>query len=102
MARVPKMTSGPLTIPVLAALAVVSSTNQGPATMVIMLPTWDTPSAASSEKIPVWSATTGACLAGGVAARPPVLVPRPTLPPTKLRIAANASAASGCRDGTSS
>jgi hypothetical protein len=43
------MASAPLTIPVRAALPVVSSTNQGKATMAIMLPICPTPSAVNSE-----------------------------------------------------
>jgi adenylate cyclase len=44
------MASAPLTMPVLAAPPVVCSTNHGPATMVIVLPTWETASAVSSAK----------------------------------------------------
>jgi hypothetical protein len=43
------MASAPLTIPVRAALPVVSSTNQGKATMAIRLPICPTPSAVNSE-----------------------------------------------------
>jgi hypothetical protein len=93
--------SAPLTIPVLAALPVVSSTNQGPATKTIMLPTCPTAWAASSERIPVRSATTG-CSATGLALRSAARAPRRTRPLTNVRSAPNDSAANGCRDGTSS
>jgi hypothetical protein len=41
----PPMARAALTMPVRATLPVVYNTNQGPATMASMMPTWDIPSA---------------------------------------------------------
>jgi hypothetical protein len=52
--------------PTFAALPVVSRTNQGTATMIIMLPTCDTAFAPNSAKIGVRSAMIGPCSVTGI------------------------------------
>jgi hypothetical protein len=82
-----------LTMPVRAALPVVSSTNQGPATIAIIMPTWDIPSAEKNAYSPRRSATAGAASATVAALRPPSLERRRRAP-TKVRFAPKGSAAS--------
>jgi hypothetical protein len=86
----------------LAALPVVSSTNQGPATMTIMLPTCPTALGREQRQDPGTVGDNGRLFSRRRGAPSGDPGPPPYPAADKFRIAPNDSAANGCRDGISS